>query len=189
MSSPKAFIFGALLASLATNAGWVYIMFRPKPIVTETAQPEVRRADGSVILERSATNPDATPRLTSVPKGGVIQRVVTVEVPSPPPTATADSSPTTVELTIYKDEDGGERVVAATDKGVILGGLDVPVAPAVALPKYKWVAGGGYFTNGYSAFVGREFFNNRVQVAVVLTSTKSAAGNALGLGLTAGVRF
>jgi hypothetical protein len=144
-----AFAAGLLLA-LAIWALWP----APAPIV-ETAAPEVRQDDGSVILERQPTTPDATPA-QAVPKGAKVERVVQVKVqphrPAPLPAGDGlkpagplidipPCPPVTVDMTLLREPDGSRRVVASSPDGRIVGGVDIPVETPPPPAARRWAAG------------------------------------------------
>lgn len=152
----------ALGTALGLGLGWK--LYRPKPAPIETAAPEVRQKDGSLVLERK---PEAKPQpMHELPKGAKLERQVQVTVlPNLPSIPTGgqkilgsgshpefpDSSvvkeslttrPITVDLSLVKMPDGTSRVIASSPDGVVTGGLDIPAgppAPVLKLP--KWEAG------------------------------------------------
>lgn len=137
----------------------------PAP-VQETYAPAARQADSSLVLERTP-DPTATPAAI-VPTGGTVERVVEVTVAPRPPSAHAGPPPVShmshdttsaprdssiglqsptcpalhVELALIRMPDGSHRVTASSSDGVILGGVDIPVADAAPAPRVRpWVAG------------------------------------------------
>lgn len=141
-----AFAAGLLLA-IAVWGLWP----APAPIV-EPAAPEVRQADGSIVIERQATTPDAAPA-HAVPKGAKVERVVRVKVQPVRPSAgdglkqtgqlinVPDCPDVRVDMTLIREPDGARRVIASSPDGRIVGGVDIPVeTPAPPEPR-RWAAG------------------------------------------------
>ncbi|MDO9007212.1 MAG: hypothetical protein Q7U80_03225 [Thiobacillus sp.] len=133
---PLAAIAAAILSAAAL--GWW--LGQPKP-VQETAAPEVRQADGSVVLERRP-DPRAKPK-QQIPRKAKVERVAQVTVQ---PDAIAEPGkpcpPVTVDMTLIREPDGMRRVLASSPDGKMVGGLDVPIENAAppAEPK-RWAAG------------------------------------------------
>lgn len=133
---PLAAIAVAIVAAAAI--GWW--LGQPKP-VQETAAPEVRQADGSVMLERRP-DPGAKPK-QQIPRKAKVERVAQVTVQ---PDAIAEAGkpcpPVTVDMTLIREPDGMRRVLASSPDGQVVGGLDIPVESAAppAEPK-RWAAG------------------------------------------------
>jgi hypothetical protein len=118
---------------------------------TEAPAAAARQADGSLVLERTATNQKATPA-HAIPKGGKAERVVRVDVQ---PTR-ADCPVCTVDLTLVRMPDASRRVVASSPTGTVLSGLDIPVLPITVERSRPWAAGAMY--NGrWGAVVTRDF--------------------------------
>lgn len=134
--APVAAICLAIFAAAAF--GWW--LGQPKP-VQETAAPEVRQPDGSVILERRP-DPEAKPK-QQIPRKAKVERVAQVTVQ---PDAIAEAGkpcpPVTVDMTLIREPDGMRRVLASSPDGQVVGGIDVPVETAAppAEPK-RWAAG------------------------------------------------
>lgn len=135
----------------------------------EAPAPEVRRPDGSVILERA---PDSGARpATTIPRGAVLERVTrVVVVPENRPPVPAigenvsrgtsgelstrrDSSgkpeeavpcechPVALELSLIRLQDGSRRVIAQATGGTIVGGVDIPVEAALPPKVLPWAVG------------------------------------------------
>ena len=144
----KAYTLAILLGvALGVALGWW--AFHPKMIL-ETKAPEVRRADGSLDLER---DPTAIVKKTLTPVGTKIARQVTVTVKP-----TQEECPVQqVILTLGLSEDGGMRVNASSDTGTILGGVDVPISPFIQERRLRAVGGLiDPFHKTYGAFVDRD---------------------------------
>lgn len=131
-----AAISAAILAAAAL--GW----WAGQPrTVQETAAPEQRQADGSLVLERK---PDAhaKPR-QKIPRKAIVERVAQVTVQ---PAAIAEAGkpcpPVSVDLSLIREHGGMRRVLASSPDGQVIGGLDVPVETAAppAEPS-RWAAG------------------------------------------------
>jgi hypothetical protein len=95
--------------------------------------PEVRQADGSLVLERAPAAPEAVEReLPALPKEHVATRVVRVALQP----KQAGCEPVEATLVVAKAPDGSSRVVVDSPNARILAGKDVPLAadltPAVA---------------------------------------------------------
>jgi len=135
---PPAAIAVAIFAAAAAAFGWW--AGQPKS-VQETAAPEVRQADGSVVLERRP-NPAARPK-QKIPRRAKVERVAQVTVQ---PDAIAEPGkpcpPVTVDMTLIREPDGARRVLASSPDGQVVGGLDIPVETAAppAEPK-RWGVG------------------------------------------------
>ena len=123
----------------------------PKPVV-ETAKPAVVQSDGSTILERTDTQPEAKPPHV-VPKGASVERVVQVKVkpkvviadgikdaPSLSPDAKPANNPITIDLSLVRLTDDTKRVIASSPDGEIVGGMDIPIETLTYKPRV-WAAG------------------------------------------------
>src|SRR4030067_133190 len=111
-----SFILGAFIGA-AAFAAWQ----APTKIV-EAPAAAARQADGSLALERTATNPKAKP-VAAIPKGGKAERAIRVDVQP----ERADCPICSVDLTLVRMPDDTRRVVASSQTGTVLGGLDVPI--------------------------------------------------------------
>ena len=110
---------------------------------TETAAPEVRQKDNSLVLERK---PGATIHKPNLMKGIKVERQIEVNIQP-----NAQGCPIcTADLTVVESHDGSRRVIASSPTGTVLGGLDVPMMPRPA-PEKLWAGGFGY---GGSGMVG-----------------------------------
>lgn len=117
-----------------------YWLGQPKP-VQETAAPEQRQADGSLVLERRP-DADAKPK-QQIPRKAKVERIAQIVVQ---PDAIADPGqpcpPVTVDMTLIRSPDGMRRVLASSPDGEVVGGIDIPVESAAppAEPK-RWALG------------------------------------------------
>lgn len=120
----------ALGLVLGLGLGWR--LWRPLPPKLETYAPQVIQKDKSVVLERK---PDPQVRSTAlVPDGGVVERITRLTVqaeplslPQSPGMSAPPCPPVNVELSLIRLPDGTRRMVAKSDNGTILGGVDIPV--------------------------------------------------------------
>ena len=103
-------------------------------------RPAVIQDDGSVIAERDPTPPDA-PAPHRIPRGNVEVRRVEVEVQPDAPGCPVCR----VDLSLVRDDEGGQRVIASSPNGSILRALDVPILPGLLPPPVRpWAAGLSY---------------------------------------------
>lgn len=103
-------------------------------------RPSVVQADGSVIAERDPT-PPAEPAPHRIPRGNVEVRRVEIEVQPDAPGCPVCR----VDLSLVRDTDGGQRVIASSPTGTVLRALDVPIVPALLPPPARpWAAGVSY---------------------------------------------
>lgn len=129
-----------VLVGCGAAAGWWWARpDGPRPEPPATAQ---RQADGSLILERRP-DPQARPQ-QAIPPGKKLERVakVTVQPDAPAPPAGQPCPPVTVDLSLVREPDGAHRVLASSPDGQVVGGIDIPVAPAmIPPPEKRWAAG------------------------------------------------
>ena len=148
--SGSGFIVGLVVAAIII-AVW------PNRKILETYAPEVRRSDGSVILERQ---PAAKPAVVhKLPAGGKRERVVHVDIK---PTA-PDCPLCSVDLTLFKLRDGSRRVVASSTTGEVVTGIDIPLMPSE--PDLKWAAGLSY-GQGVGGWLDRDIGRLRIGIEV-----------------------
>lgn len=129
-----------VLVGCGAAAGWWWAQPDGQP--PETPTPAQRQDDNSLILERRP-DPQARPR-QQIPHGARLERVaqVTVQPDTTPPTPGATCPPVTVDLSLVQDQAGAHRVLASSPDGQVVGGIDIPVAPAqVPDPSRRWAAG------------------------------------------------
>lgn len=167
---------GALVLGLAIGLGAGWKLYRPKPAPVETAAPAVRQADKSLVLQRQ---PEAKPQPKhELPKGAKLERQIQVTVLPSIPTSEAGTlgsgvpSPSnsvqsasnsvqsasnsgqsraiTVDLSLVRLQDGTQRVIASSDQGTVIGGIDVPVqGPMPTAKPLRW---SGSVLRGYDAY-------------------------------------
>lgn len=104
--------------------------------IIESPAAAARQADGSLVAERTATNPKAKP-VHAVPKGGKAERTIRVDVQ---PERT-DCPVCSVDLTLVRMGDDTRRVVASSPTGVVIGALDVPIMPIEVEKHHPWAVG------------------------------------------------
>lgn len=112
-----------------------------------TPAPEVRQADGSLILARQ---PDSTPAPAphAIPKGSTEIRRITATV-RPKPTikdslTVADCEPVTVTTSLVQSGDE-IRAITSAEGGEVIGGLDLQIRPLLTPPApRRWAAGASY---------------------------------------------
>jgi hypothetical protein len=128
---------------------------------TEPPAAAQRQADGSLVLERAATNAKAKPA-AAIPKGGKAERIISVTVQP----ARADCPVCTLDLTVVRMPDDSRRVVASSPTGTVLGGLDIPVLPISIERKRPWAAGAsrGTESNSWGIWLDRDAGRFRVGV-------------------------
>ena len=139
-------------AVLGLGVGWT--LYHGKATQQQAALAVTQR-DGSVEL---AKQPDAKAKpKQEIPKGSTVVRIVEVTVqphgqPAGAQPATSGSvqpvggsplslPPVTLDLTLTKDPQGQERVIASSPDGTVTGGIDIPVADAVAVKATPWAVG------------------------------------------------
>lgn len=169
-------------------AGWK--LYQPEKVI-ETPKPEVRQSDGSVILERDPdAKPEApAPNLPAKPKRTVVVKVKPKPEPKPEPVkpgpdgfcpAPRECPALTVRLDLV-DKDKGQRVIASSPDGEIVGGIDIPREPYINHKQPKWAIGATYASdksgdNVIGGFVDRDFGPFRVGVEADQDSIRVRAG-------------
>lgn len=155
---------------------------QPAPVI-EPRAPAVKQADGSVVLERKP-DPEVKPK-QQIPKGGKIERVVSVTVePSGTgiklPSGEVKCPPVTVDLSLVRMSDQTRRVVASSPDGEVVAGLDVP-AETLPLPEVrKWAVGLSYdpVRQTPGAWIERDVW--RVRVGLDVNQTRQRIGGPIG---------
>lgn len=183
-----ALIYTALVVFLTVMACWRW--FGPEKVI-ETHKPEVRQTDGSVMLERDTdAKPEApAPELPSKPKRTVVVKVKPKPEPKPEPVkpgtdgfcpAPRECHALTVRLDLV-DKDKGQRVIASSPDGEIVGGIDIPSVPLEVHRKMPWAAGVTYASdrngdNVIGGFVDRDFGPFRLGVEADQDAIRVRAG-------------
>jgi hypothetical protein len=157
------FMRGLGIFCVGLLAGVLGMYLWPDATVVETAAPEHRQSDGSIVLER-APNANAKPK-NDVPAGGMAERSIRVDVQP----QRVDCPICTVDLTLVRMPDDTRRVVASSPTGDVIGGLDVPILPIVLDHPKVWAAGALY--NGrWGALVTRDI--SWLSVGAAITTEK-----------------
>lgn len=177
-----AYIFaGMVIVALSLTAAWY--VWAPKPAPPETYKPATVQADNSVVLEKK---PDAAAKAPMmIPKGSTVEKIVKITVQAKNPIqsisgtvevketvrmdkaapealavaqAVPECPPVNVTLALVRDQDQTRRVVASSDDGIILGGVDIPVENVAPVVPKVWAAGAVFdpFKQTYGAFVDRD---------------------------------
>jgi hypothetical protein len=168
-----------LLVVFGAGVGLGYLMFHVPPGPAETAAPEVRITDGSVLLER---DPEAKPevRKPAIMRGHEVVRTVEVKAKGHEAIKVADSPhgcptytcpPVRVRLDLLRG-DHGYRVQASSDTE-ILDGVDIPVGHLGPAP-YKWAAGYARIDGSDGVTVHRDIGRLRVGVGITTDGRKAA---------------
>lgn len=198
ISTRIAFPLAGLVLGVALGLGLNWKLYHPKPAPIQTAAPEVRQKDGSLVLKRE---PAAAPILkaTVLPKGAKIERQVEVKVAPLPTIPTAGAAipgpgPLTVDLSVIRLKDNTQRVIASSSDGQIISGVDVPIGPAAPVVKIpKWEAGALYNPGDrtYGAYIHRSFGPFVLGATVVQDRLPVLAGGGTGTNayVSLGVRW
>lgn len=128
------FIAGVLIGAS------VCALYNAQNKITETPAIAKRQDDGSLIIERKPDSKTATAH--DIPRGWKAERVVRVDVQP----ARTDCPVCTVDLTLVRTPDQMLRVVASSQSGRVIGGVDVPIAPLNLDKGHPWAAGISYST-------------------------------------------
>lgn len=179
ISTRLAIPAGALVLGLALGLGLGWKLYRPKPAPIETAAPAIRQPDKSLVLQRQPeAKPQPKHELPkgaklerqiqvtvlpSIPMGG--RKIPgSGNLPGIPDSSTAvnngqsvgntdnsgQSRAITVDLSLVKMPDRTQRVIASSDQGTVIGGLDVPVqGPMPTAKPLRW---SGSVLRGYDAY-------------------------------------
>lgn len=137
-----------LIAAVAGGMALGWRMNRPAPGKIDPPAPEIKQADGSLVLERKL-DPQAQPK-QQLPSGARAERVVSVAVmprtSGPAHVGKEAPRPVTVDLTLARLKDGTQRVIASSPDGEVVGGVDVPFSapPVVKVPKWSASALAGF---------------------------------------------
>lgn len=186
-----------LLLCIVAGAAITWYVARPKPVVETPAAAE-KQSDGSIVLERTATQPTAAPKM-ELPKGGKLERTVSVTVqpeahfkmPTPGQAAIEQCPPVSVDLALVRMPDQSRRVVASSKDGDVIAGLDVPVdTPALDEPK-PWAAGLSYdpIKETPGVWVERDLWRVRLGLEVAQTRQQIGGPAAVETRLRVGFTF
>lgn len=152
--------FAVLIGAVAGASG-VFMWQAKHRLQTEAPAAAQRQADGSLVLERTATSPKAKPA-SALPKGGKAERIVSVTVQP----ARADCPVCIVDMTLVRMKDDSRRVVASSPTGTVLGGLDIPVLPIITDRRHPWALGAsrGTEANSWGIWLDRDVSRLRVGI-------------------------
>lgn len=176
---------GLVIVALSLSAAWY--VWAPKPAPPETYKPATVQADNSVVLEKkpdaAAKAPMIIPKGSTVERivkitvqaknpiqsiSGTVEVKETVrmdkaapeslEVAQAAPELFKECPPVNVTLALIRDQDQTRRVVASSDDGIILGGVDIPVENVAPVVPKLWAVGAVIdpFKQTYGAFVDRD---------------------------------
>lgn len=179
----------ACAVALGIFIGWK--LYGPE-IITETHRPEVRQADGSVILARDPDTKPSAPK-PKLPDGRHERTTVVSVKPKPQPKpgpvkpgpdgfcpAAKECPALTVRLDLVGEYDG-RRVVASSPDGDIVGGIDIPVEKWVKRNENLWAAGITYGSDrtgakAIGAFIDRDLGPFRIGIEADQDSARIRAG-------------
>lgn len=133
--------------------------------VWEPPAPAIRQADGSLVLQR-VIDPQAKPKQV-IPKGGTVERVISATI-QPYPTLKPHED-IKIDLSLVRMPDQTMRVVASSEQGLVVGGVDIPVQPSSKSLQLKHSAGISYGFNSYGAWYDRHY--DRVTVGAEIRRT------------------
>lgn len=189
MRAEHAIFLGALLlvvaVAMVVGALIDRAVFRDQVrAVPETLAYEAVLDDGSRILHR---DPQAKPDSPAPerPAGHTPVRVVEVEVLPPPVEITCSDGkvvekacpPVTVRLDLLRAPDGTLRAQASSPGGEVLGGLDVPLEPALVPVQRRWAVGYERDLDGnQGVFLERDLGRLRVGGSVVGDAVSARVG-------------
>ncbi len=172
----------ALFFALGLLTGW---WLYKDEVIAETPRPAVVQTDGSVVLERT---PEAKPQAQAPKLPGKLSRTVTVTVKPKPQPEPAKPNPDgfcpvakecpalTVRLDLVKDDDG-QRVIASSPDGDIIGGMDVPVEKWIKRNENLWAAGLTYsHDRRLGAFIDRNLGPFRAGIEADAESVRLRVG-------------
>ena len=168
-----ATIVAIFAAGLAT--GWWLYHPTVKP---ETYKPAVKQKDGSVILERNPNGAVSAP-MPALPRKPARTIQVTVKpkpVPVEPDSCALECPAVNVRLDLVKDDDG-QRVIASSPDGDIIGGMDVPHEPWIKRNENLWAAGLTYsHDRRLGAFLDRDLGPFRAGIEADAESVRVRVG-------------
>ena len=187
-----AAVIGLALAGGGALAGWYFT--RPAPVI-EVAKPAETQADGSTVLERTATTPKAKPK-QQVPKGAKVERVGSItaqgETPDEIKACTAvPCPPVTIDTSLVRLPDGSKRVIVSSAGGTILKGVDIPVETQEIPEPKVWAAGISLdpLHQTMGAWVERDILRARIGVEINQTRPQIGAPVGAEIRLRAGWVF
>lgn len=177
-------------------AWWIH---RPRPVPIESAQPAAVLPSGGQVIERAPEAPvPASVKQAAGDLGGKLERAVSVTVrpkaepsnegaePAAAASTPCECQPVTIDLGLVRLPDRTRRVVATSPDGEIVGGMDIPVAPAIATRSLPWAAGVSYgrllpsATPTYGAWLERDV--GRLRLGVDMFATGGQVGAVVKVG-------
>lgn len=179
---------GAALVICGAFAHW----WLTRPIIQiEPPAPAIQQTDGSLILERKP-DPGAKPK-QQIPRGAKVERIaqVTVQPTITTPAPGQPCPPVTVDLTTIDTGDGMRRILASSEDGRVIGGIDIPIAPIILPPPAKrWAAGMSWAPSDstYGAWVERDLDILGIEVRAGI-EINQARGSGIESRLRIGVAF
>ena len=180
-----------LAIGLALGYGLGYSRFSPKPI-TETNAPEIRQADGSLVLERNISE-RRIPKKPPINPFGASEWIRHSEVVIKPTASligsNAEIKPIVVSFDLIRLSDKTYRVIASAEGGEVIGGIDVPIETTAYPDQPKWAAGGILLNNGYGAFIQRSMGAFLVGLDVAQISHKTLNTKEIAYSVRIGLRF
>ena len=179
-----------LLAGLGIGYWLGYARFSPKPI-QETNAPEIRQADGSLVLERNKdVKPPKSPLNPFIGSEWIRHSEVTIRPTQVPQIGSnAEIDPIKVCFDLLRLQDKTYRVIVKAEGGEVLGGVDIPIETKVYPDPPKWAAGGILLNDGYGLFIQRNVGAFLIGLDVTKTHDKALKRDNLGYSFRAGIRF
>lgn len=182
----SAINIAALGMAIGLMLGWW--LWHPRAAAIEAAAPAVALPKSqTTVIERKPSEPvpeRVKAAVKELGKGAKLERAVKLTVQ---PTGETDCKKIDLELGIVRMPDETQRVIARSNDGEIVGGVDIPIA-AQPLPRnLKWSAGGAYdvAARRYGIYVDRDLGPFRLGADVMRRTEET--------GLTAiiriGIRF
>lgn len=183
----------AILAGVIIGLSLGWVLYHPRGPRVEAPASAARQADGSLVLERTGTGAKTDPPPHEIPKGGKVERRVSVTVqPRTPPHTPGPEDwsrapapvcpPVRVDLSLVRMPDQTRRVVASSPTGEVVGGLDMPAEPPRLQPRAAvWSTGASYdpINRSYGAFVTRDLGPFRVGVEAYQQKQTGAAARVM----------
>lgn len=166
--------------------GWW--LWHPRQAPVEAAAPEIALPQSNAFVpERKPSEPVPEPLKAAVKElgqGAKLERAVKLTVQ---PKGETDCKKVDLELGVVRMPDNTQRVIARSDDGEIVGGVDIPIA-AQPLPRnLKWSAGGAYDVaeRRYGIYVDRNFGPFRIGADVMRRTEETG----LTVIVRVGIRF
>lgn len=189
-----------LVLAVGVGIGVGYWLNKPPPPKPETYKPEVKQADGSLILERTPIDAKTiTPPPMTLPSGTHESRRIGIDIrptaaPSVPVGAPPGTAPTCpkvhVDVSLAKEKDGSMRAVVKSPDGEVVGGQDIPIDWVTQPREWRYAAGAIYnpLDKNYGVFLHRDFSRLRVG-AEVFQQRRITGGNSVSGQVIVGIRW